>query len=239
MAADLSPRASGAAAPESVPGERSSVPWVLPFAVFVAMLAVQDWLAAIGRWEFPLRVVLLSAVLWVFSRRVITFATRHAAASIGIGLLVFALWIAPDVLFQGYRQHWLFQNRITGTLKTSIDAPLLGDPLVLFFRSVRAVVLVPIVEELFWRGWLLRWVTNSDFWRLPLGVASRSAFWITAVLFASEHGPYWDVGLMAGVLYNWWMMRTKSLGDCILAHAVTNGALSAYVIATGQWQYWL
>jgi membrane protease YdiL (CAAX protease family) len=59
------------------------------------------------------------------------------------------------------------------------------------------------------------------------------------VLFAAEHGPYWDVGLVAGVIFNLWMMRTKSLGDLILAHAVTNACLAAYVIAAGKWEYWL
>jgi membrane protease YdiL (CAAX protease family) len=59
------------------------------------------------------------------------------------------------------------------------------------------------------------------------------------VLFASEHGAYWDVGLAAGVAYNWWMVRTRSLGDLILAHAVTNLCLSVYVIAAGKWEYWL
>ena len=60
-----------------------------------------------------------------------------------------------------------------------------------------------------------------------------------ALLFASEHGPYWDVGLAAGILYNWWMIRTKSLEDCILSHAVTNACLAAYVLTRHQWQYWL
>jgi uncharacterized protein len=240
MALEPTSRAAGAAPPESVSAEsRSSLPWVLPFLVFLGVLAVQDWLAPLGRWEAPIRVIFLAAVLWVFSRRVITFATRHAVASIAVGLLVFAVWIGPDLLFPGYREHWLFQNGLTGRLKSSIHTPLLSDPVVLFFRSIRAVLLVPIIEELFWRGWLMRWIVNNDFWRVSLGAFSHSAFWITAVLFASEHGPYWDVGLIAGVLYNWWMVRTKSLGDCILAHAVTNGALSGYVIATGQWEYWL
>jgi uncharacterized protein len=126
-----------------------------------------------------------------------------------------------------------------GRLKSSIDAPLLKDPMVLFFRSIRAILLVPIIEELFWRGWLMRWIVNTEFWRVPLGAWSASAFWLTAVLFASEHGPYWDVGLLAGVIYNWWMIRTRSLGDCIVAHAVTNAALCGYVVATGKWEYWL
>jgi membrane protease YdiL (CAAX protease family) len=47
------------------------------------------------------------------------------------------------------------------------------------------------------------------------------------------------VGLITGVIYNWWMIRTKSLWDCILMHAVTNGALAWYVLAHDQWQYWL
>ena len=62
---------------------------------------------------------------------------------------------------------------------------------------------------------------------------------MTAALFAAEHGPYWEVGLLAGIAYNWLMIRTRSLGDCILAHAVTNGILCWYVLATGQWQYWM
>ena len=72
-----------------------------------------------------------------------------------------------------------------------------------------------------------------------LGAYSAQAMVITAVLFASEHGPYWDVGLVTGFIYNWLMIRTKSLGDCIWAHAITNGVLSAYVIASNQWQYWM
>ena len=100
------------------------------------------------------------------------------------------------------------------------------------------MIIVPVVEELFWRGWLMRWLINNDFERVPLGTYAPFAFWITALMFASEHGPYWDVGLMTGAIYNLWMIRSKSLADCVLMHAVTNGILSVYVIASGQWQYW-
>ena len=109
----------------------------------------------------------------------------------------------------------------------------------LALRAVRAVVIVPIVEELFWRAWLMRWIISADFQTVPLGTYQGRAFWIVAILFASEHGSYWEVGLIAGIIYNWWMVRSKSLGDLILAHAITNGCLSAYVIAAGKWEYWL
>lgn len=84
----------------------------------------------------------------------------------------------------------------------------------------------------------MRWLINTDFRTVPLGTYSPFAFWMIAILFASEHGPYWDVGLVTGVIYNLWMIRSKSLADCILMHAVTNGLLSAYVIFASQWQYW-
>jgi uncharacterized protein len=109
----------------------------------------------------------------------------------------------------------------------------------LWSRILRAVVLVPIIEELFWRGWLMRWLIHPRFETVKLGAFRPLSFGVTAILFASEHGPYWDVGLVTGILYNWWMVRTKTLGDCILAHAVTNACLCGYVVATHRWEYWL
>ena len=97
----------------------------------------------------------------------------------------------------------------------------------------------PILEELFWRGWLMRWLIITDFARCRWARTRPYAFWVTALLFASEHGSYWDVGLLTGIIYNWWLIRTRNLANCILAHAVTNGCLAAYVLGWGQWQYWL
>jgi CAAX prenyl protease-like protein len=100
-------------------------------------------------------------------------------------------------------------------------------------------VLVPILEELFWRGWLPRWIQDTKFERIPPGTFTAFAFIVTALLFAAEHGPFWEVGLLAGLVYNWWMWRTKSLGDLVLAHAVTNACLAGYVVLTQQWQFWM
>ena len=85
----------------------------------------------------------------------------------------------------------------------------------------------------------MRWLIDNHFERIPLGTYQTLSFWVVVALFALEHGPYWEVGLLAGIAYNWWMVKTKSLGDCILAHAVTNAVLAVYVIFRGQWQYWL
>jgi CAAX prenyl protease-like protein len=216
-----------------------ALPYIVPFGVFVAFLSITPYLQFAGRWEFPIRVVVLLAVLWIFSRDVLDLHVSHWAGSLTLGLAVFAIWIGPDLLVRGYREHWLFQNPILGKLHSSIPQDLLADRMVQLVRCFRAIILVPIIEELFWRAWLMRWVINPDFQAVKLGTYTPKSMWITAILFASEHGPYWEVGLIAGLLFNWWMVRTKSLGDCILAHAITNAALSFYVIKTGKWEYWL
>lgn len=219
--------------------DHPAVPYVLPFAVFITLLAIQDWVPLPQYLEFGLRLLILAAVLWVFSRKVVHLGMSNPAGTVAIGLAVFVLWIAPDALFPGYRRHWLFNNSMVGAVHTSLHTGSAEDTLTLILRSLRAIVIVPVVEELFWRGWLMRWMIRSDFEKVPLGTYALRAFWLVALLFAAEHGPYWDVGLMAGVVYNFWMCRVKRLGDLIWAHAITNGALCAYVVVTHKWEFWL
>ena len=212
--------------------------YVAPFACFLLFLAASPQNFINNYWVLPIWVLVLAAVCMLCWPRELSLHPRHGLGSMAVGVLVFFLWVAPDILIPGYRQLFLFSNSLTGHLHSSIRPAELQSMWILAWRTVRAVLIVPVVEELFWRGWLMRWLINTDFEKAPLGAYSPLAFWVTALLFASEHGPYWDVGLITGVIYNLWMIRTKSLPDCILMHAVTNGILSAYVIARGQWQYW-
>lgn len=158
--------------------------------------------------------------------------------SLVIGIATLALWIGPEVIYPNYRHFFLFDNAIVGQVGSSMRPEALKHSSVLFWRTVRATTVVPIAEELFWRAWLMRWIINNDFQKVPLGTFAPAAFWITALLFGAEHGPYWDVGLLTGALWNFWMIRSKSLGDCVLIHAVTNLLMSLYAIRFEQWQYW-
>lgn len=216
-----------------------SLPYVAPFAAFMLLLVVAPYLPIAPRPLAFLRVAILAAVLWFCSRQVVSLHAPHWLTSISLGIGVFALWVAPDLFLPSWREHWLFSNGLTGTIEGVLPEAARSDPLLLVLRSVRAVILVPIIEELFWRAWLPRWLDHrDDFRKIPLGQYSLASFVLTALLFASEHGRMWDVGLAAGLLYNWWMRRTRTLGDLILAHAVTNACLSAYVIFRGRWEYW-
>lgn len=202
-------------------------------------LTVAPSLGLPPRAELLLRLALPLTVLLAFSRQLIEFRFNRFFASSLVGVAVFLIWIAPDALFAGYRSHWLFQNSLTGSLTFSMPAEARHDGLSILLRVLRAAVLVPIVEELFWRGWLMRWIIRHKFEEVPLGTYAPAAFWITAGLFALEHGPYWEVGFLSGAVYNWWMVRVKRVSDLVLAHSVTNACLAAYVLATGRWEYWM
>ncbi len=212
-----------------------AVPYVVPFITFVSFLLIGDSRSS----AYPVRVMVTAWILAVLSRRAVSFRMKHPAGSCLMGVAVFFIWIAPDAIWPAYRQNWIFQNSYTGAAVSSIPLTLRSEPLFLIFRIIGTALIVPIIEELFWRGWLMRYLVASNFHNVRLGAYSALSFWITALLFASEHGPYWEVGLIAGIAYNAWMIRSASLGDCILAHAVTNSCLAAYVLATGQFQYWL
>jgi CAAX prenyl protease-like protein len=208
--------------------------FITPFLIYAGMIAFPLSPGVL----FPLRCVIVLAVLVFVSRPYVSLRPSRPLASAAVGIFVFVIWVAPDLLFQ-YRHHWLFENSITGHAASSLSPALRGNVLFLAVRVLSSVALVPVLEELFWRGWLMRWWIDRNFLAVRLGTYQTAAFWVVAVLFASEHGPYWEVGLLAGIAYNLWLIRTGNLADCILAHAATNGTLAAYVLAAGQWQYWL
>lgn len=219
-----------------------SFPYIGPFLAFLGLLAlsrVAPFSALTIQAGFAVSMLaVIAAVARPAPDLRLGFRVRNWMGTVLLGISVFAIWIAPDQLFPGYRHHWLFENALMGKAAPGLSPESHDQVAVLCLRAFRAVAIVPLVEELFWRAWLMRWIVSENFLSVPLGTWSVRAFWIVAVLFASEHGSYWDVGLAAGVLYNWWMIRTKSLADVMLAHAVTNACLSAYVVLEGKWEYW-
>ena len=216
----------------------AALPYVVPFAAVIALLGLHSLLPLSPLAEQVVWILVMIATLALVARPVLDFRVRNWFGSLGLGVLVCLIWIGPDRIFPGYHGFWLFTNPVTGSIAATLPESSRGDALFLTLRTLRSALFVPIAEELFWRAWLMRWIISPQFAEVPLGAWSARAFWIVAILFAAEHGPLWDVGLAAGILYNWWMVRTKSLGDLILVHGVTNACLSAYVVLAGRWEYW-
>jgi CAAX prenyl protease-like protein len=219
--------------------QAGTLAYVAPFAVFMFFVALRGYWDLTDLADQLVRITAVSAAIVVFSRKVLDFRVRAWGMSIVWGVVISAVWVLPDLLLPSYRHSIFFENRFFGSATSTLAGASLASPLVLMLRSLRAILIVPIVEELFWRGWLQRWLIDSHFQKVPYGTYSAFSFWTTAVLFASEHGPYWDVGLAAGCIFNFWMLRVRGLADLIVTHAVANACLSAYVIAAGKWEYWL
>ncbi len=216
-----------------------ALPYIAPFVAILVFIAVRPYVPISPFVEWPLQVVLLGGLCALCWPDEIPKLPRQWLGSILVGVAVFFIWIGPDVLIHGYRTNVLFSNSLFGAPHSSLPPAAQRSVWVLAWRTIRAATVVPIAEELFWRAWLMRWLIDNNFLSVRLGTYAPLAFFATALLFASEHGPYWDVGLVTGLLYNLWMVRTKSVADCILMHGVTNAVLSGYVLATGNWQYWM
>jgi CAAX prenyl protease-like protein len=104
---------------------------------------------------------------------------------------------------------------------------------------MRLAVVVPVIEEIFWRGLLLRFFIDEDFERVPFGTFSRPSFAIVTVIFALSHSlPDWPAALLTGAIYNGVAYRTRSLASCVLTHAITNLLLGLWILKTKQWGFW-
>jgi CAAX prenyl protease-like protein len=191
-----------------------------------------SWLAAPEYWLFPVQTLICSAVLIWFWREYDLRAPRKAAFAVALGLVVFALWIAPQQFFG-------FSPRLTGFDPEVFAAQPAMYWATILFRFLRLVIVVPLVEEIFWRGFLLRYLINEKFTEIPIGAFSWLSFGLVTVAFGFAHSPAdWIAALITGALYNLVAYRTQSLMSCVVAHAVTNLLLGAWIMATRQWGFW-
>ena len=215
-----------------------------PFLAFLLILGLGEVVAHLGDgrafwvfnqpryWVFPLQTVVCAVLLirgWPYYE---LRAPKKLLFSVGIGILALLLWIAP--------QEWLgAPQRTDGFDPTFFGATGWPYAANLAVRFLRLVVIVPLLEEIFWRGFLLRYLINEDFTRVPFGTFSWLSFGIVTAGFCIEHSPPdYPAAILTGMLYNLVAYRTRSLSSCVLTHAVTNALLGIYVLRTGQWGFW-
>lgn len=220
---------------------------IIPFAVFMAFIGLQqmaEWLVSKDilslteqhlLYLYPVKALLVALLLCYFWRQYSEIKwtdfknIKHTLLSVFLGLLVFILWINMD---------W----NIASLGQSSGYDPYLSHSdssrnVLIAFRLFGAAIVVPIMEELFWRSFLLRYIINSNFNSVRIGTYTLSSFMIGSVLFGLEHHLVL-AGIMAGVAYSLLLYRTKSIAQCILSHAVTNLVLGLYVLQTGLWRFW-
>ncbi len=211
----------------------------LPFGLYIVMLVLEgllpDWAPGFDvRWLYPVKaglVTLALAVLWRHYAELRSYGlpVRHLLLSVSVGVVVLVLWVNLDA-------SWMLMGEVGEGYAPTDDGGRIDWRLVVF-RIAGAALVVPVMEELFWRSFVQRWVRQSDFLALDPARIGLKALLIASALFAVEH-LQWFAGLVAGLAYGWLYIRTRNLWAPIVAHAVTNGGLGAYVVATGRWSFW-
>lgn len=209
-----------------------------PFVLFIVLLAAESLIgdrAGDLRWLTVLRPFLVAgllAILWSHYTELhgpLAIAPRHALLGIVTGFAVFATWIAFD------RGWAVIGSDKAGFIPLGGDGRL--DLSLALLRLAGLALVVPIMEELFWRSFVLRWLESQDFLAVDPRKVGLVAFGVSSALFASEHA-LWFAGLVAGVAYNLCYMRSRNLRVSILSHAITNGTLGLWILVTGDWRLW-
>ena len=217
----------------------------LPFAVFLAFLAAENNFATLqgylpvlagwdGRWLYAAKTVATAGLLAALWPQYTELRKRPAGGAnwlwaLATGVGIFWLWIHLT-------QPWATLGQ-AGAGFDPKDANGRIDWTLAMFRLGGAMLAVPLMEELFWRSFIMRWLKRNDFLAVDPVQTGVKALAISSALFAVEH-TLWLAGLLAGLAYGLLYIKTKNLWFPIMAHAVTNGALGFWVLATGNWQFW-
>ena len=219
-------------------------PRILPFALLIAGLALQSlidaalptgqWYVWMQDWIYVVRTAPIALVLcfvWMQlpELKVFTMSRSDLLISIVVGAIVFVLWITLGPLVR---------------LSLDPDAskiPWPNEPgqqyVWIVLRVCSAVVLIPIIEEIFWRSYLMRRLDQFDFYNLPAAAVSWFSIVVTSFVFALAHRELL-AAFITGIIYAYLYRRTGKLWTAIVAHGTTNLLLAAYVLKTGSYEYW-
>ncbi len=220
---------------------RAAVARIAPFAVFMALLIARSQAPSDGSWGFDaqwlyglslLAAAALLAWWWhdygELARQTLPDA-REWLLAIAAGVLVFVLWIHLDAA-------WMTIGSPSAPFKPITAGGAIDWPQVVI-RFAGAALLVPLMEELFWRSFLMRWIEQPVFQGVaPQSVGVRAVL-LSTFVFTLAH-TLWLAAAIAGLVYALLYVKTGKLWVAVIAHAVTNGALGVWVVMTANWQFW-
>ena len=211
----------------------------IPFVVFMALLALRGYLPASfgldARWIYAAQTLVVAGLLAWYWRGYGELArqnlpdARETGWAVAIGIVVFALWVKLDA-------PWMQLGQATASF-VPLDGA--GQPIwpLIALRIAGAALVVPVMEELFWRSFLMRWVQHPGFERVDPQTVGAKAVLVSTFVFTLAH-TLWLAAIVAGLAYALLYRRTGKLWSAVIAHAVTNGLLGIWVIRTGRWEFW-
>jgi uncharacterized protein len=212
---------------------------VLPFAIYLVFLGIESLLSNLKtdgfdwRWLYPVKISCVAIALLYFWRHYDELKTprlpvANGLLTVAVGIIIFVVWIALD-------SGWAVLGKPGGYDPREANGTV--NWLMASLRLFGAAIVVPVMEELFWRSFVMRWIRFQNFLKVDPKAVGAHAILISSVLFASEHHQ-WAAGLVAGLGYAWLYRRQGNLWMPIFAHALTNFLLGVWVLYSEQWRFW-
>ena len=161
---------------------------------------------------------------------------------VAVGVGVAGIWILPETIWiqqfpalhEGYVRYFI---RGSDSGSGYVYAPEQCGWALSLIKLAGSACVIAVIEEFFWRGFLMRWLVKQDFLAVEPRTVGRGLFWIAAIAFGFEHNR-WLVGVVAGLAYGWLYCRKGDIAAVSVAHITTNYLLGLYVLATGSYSFW-
>jgi uncharacterized protein len=205
----------------------------IPFGIFVALTFLQGGLGDTSQyWIYALKTVLAAWMLWILRPYIKEMRWSFSWEAVIVGIAVFLAWVGLDGHYPV-----LASREATFNPVRSYGA---GSSLAILFIAIRTLgssLVVPPLEEVFYRSFLYRFIIKSDFAKIPLGTFDLRAFLILGVVFGIGHYE-WLPGILCAFAYQWLVCRKDRLGDAMTAHAITNFLLALWVIFRPAYYFW-
>jgi len=220
---------------------RYLIAYALPFAIFMVMTAVESTSIVLYPFVYVVKIALVCAALAVGRKLWPKFERKGLPLGVVVGAVGLPVWVFLSKIdlsahLPASISDWLIGKRSGGVGLFDMQPP--AFMYVMFaIRLFGLAVVVPVMEELFWRGFLMRFLIAEPFQKVAIGTYTRGSFVIVTVLFTLVH-PEILAALVWGAAINLLLYRTKNLWACVAMHATTNALLGVYILKTGAWELW-
>ena len=230
--------------PQGTENHARLLAYVAPFVLYVVptMMESTGWLGLSYEVICTAKGILSGAALWWFRRHYPAFSIFGFRLAITAGVLGCVIWVALEQLqsmLPVIRQltAWMFQGNRVGFDPFADGGLSAWRTAFVIIRLIELAVIVPVAEELFWRGFLARYLIADDFESVSHGHFTLFSFVVVTIAFASVH-PEFLAATVWGMMINALYRKTRNLWACVTMHAVTNGLLGGYILLTKNWHLW-
>jgi len=206
---------------------------VAPFVIFLGLTFCQGQFGAASAYWFYLAKTLVAVwLIWEMHPQVLEMRWAISWEAVVIGIGVFVLWVGLDPFYPKFLTSGVVWNPHEQFGENSALAWLM-----MVTRILGSTLVVPPLEEVFYRSFLYRYIVKPDFLSVSLNRFLLWPFLAAAAVFGLSHFQ-WLAGILCGMAYQWLVLRKNRLGDAMTAHAITNFLLGVWVVWRGAWQFW-